>query len=83
MILLDTDILSLLARGNARVARRAAQSDDFTITIVTRIEVLRGRFDSILTAAQGDELMRAQQWLNEDETYLSELGVVPFDQAAA
>ena len=48
MILLDTDTLSLLMAGQSRVVERERQAKDVGITLVSRIEVLRGRFDALL-----------------------------------
>jgi tRNA(fMet)-specific endonuclease VapC len=83
MTLLDTDTLSLLMHGHDRVTRRVEQSDAITITIVTRIEILRGRFDYILKAANGAEVLKAQHWLIENENYLEEIDVAAFDDRAA
>lgn len=83
MTLLDTDTLSLLMHGHDRVSRRVEQSDSFAITIVTRIEILHGRFDSIVKAANGTELLKAQHWLIENESYLNEIDVATFDDVAA
>jgi hypothetical protein len=62
MIILDTDTLSLLMHGHDRVSRRVAQGD--AIAIVTRIEILRGRFDSVLKAVNSAELLKAQLGLS-------------------
>ncbi len=83
MTLLDTDTLTLLMQGHARVTGRVARSARVAITVVTRIEVLQGRFASVLKAGDGEELLRAQHWLDESERYLSNLEVVPFDRSAA
>ena len=57
MTLLDTDILTLLTQGHSRVQQRLdSVEDDIAITLVTRIEVLTGRFASILKAANSVEL---------------------------
>jgi tRNA(fMet)-specific endonuclease VapC len=76
VILLDTDTLSLLMRGHARVTGRAANSEAVAITIITRIEILQGRFASLLKATDGADLMRAQHWLEENERYMSGLEVI-------
>ena len=84
MTLLDTDTFSLLAQGNAKVAARlAATTDVVAITIVTRIEALQGRMDFLMRAADDEQLLRAQQWLQRTESDLANLTVVPFDAAAA
>ena len=84
MILLDTDTLSLLFVGHARVCKRLeSANDEVAITIVTRIEVLQGRFDYLLKAADGAELSTAQSRLEQSERDLSSLVVVPVDEVAA
>jgi tRNA(fMet)-specific endonuclease VapC len=75
MKILDTDILSLLFHDHPRVAERHRQeSDEIAVTIVSRIQVLQGRFAMLLKAADGAELLRAQQWLDRA---VSSLHVIP------
>jgi tRNA(fMet)-specific endonuclease VapC len=84
MILLDTDTFSLLSTGHPNVvARRAAATDEVAITIVTRVEALEGRFSFLMRAADGEQLLRAQQWLQQTEVNLAAFVTVPFDAAAA
>jgi tRNA(fMet)-specific endonuclease VapC len=65
MKILDTDILSLLFHDHRKVLERHQQeSDEVAITIVSRIQVLVGRFAMLLKAADGAELVRAQRWLD-------------------
>ena len=48
MILLDTDMLSLLHAGNERVVERVGHLDPaelFGTTIITKGEILRARFE--------------------------------------
>lgn len=75
MKILDTDILSLLFHNHSRVAERHRQeSDEVAVTIVSRIQVFQGRFAMLLKAADGAELLRAQQWLDRA---VSSLQVIP------
>lgn len=84
MYLLDTDTLSALHRENANViARLARTSEVVATTIITRVEILRGRLDYVRKAATGDEVLRAQHWLNRSEELLALIQIVPFDAAAA
>ncbi len=85
MLLLDTDILSLLQRGHARVVDALEASDDpeLAITLITKIELLRGRHDFVLKAATGEQLLRAEKWLKETEVFLLKTPVVYPDTAAA
>src|SRR6266542_3559786 len=84
MTLLDTDTFSFLTAGHPRVsARFLAATDTVTITIVTRIEALQGRFAFLLRAADGAELLRAQEWLRQTDASLAPFTPVVFDAAAA
>lgn len=84
MILLDTDTLTLLTLGHLQVQQHLDSADeDIAITIVTRIEILRGRFEFLLKAADGIQLQVAQQRLNDTEAQLADVVVIPFDAVAA
>jgi tRNA(fMet)-specific endonuclease VapC len=85
MHLLDTDTLTHVHAGHPRVVRRLRELDDPDVgtTIITKIELLRGRFDFMLKAASGTDLLRAQQLLTQTEELLAQLWVVPLDEAAA
>src|SRR5262249_13481641 len=85
MYLLDTDILSLVHAAHPRVLerRRTVPSSEIAVTIVTWVEILQGRFDSILKAADAAQLLRAQELLVRTGELLRELTVVSFDDAAA
>ncbi len=85
MHLLDTDTLSLLQRGNPKVAQALEASDDpeLAITLVTKIELLRGRHDFVLKAATGEQLLRAEKWLQETEFFLLKTPVIYPDTAVA
>jgi tRNA(fMet)-specific endonuclease VapC len=84
MHLLDTDTLTHLHAGHLRVVEHlAALSDpDVGTTIITKIELLRGRFDFVLKAATGGDLLRAQQLLLRTEELLAQIIIVPLDAAA-
>jgi len=85
MLILDTDTLSLIHSGNERVAERKDRVDptEIATTIVTRVEILRARYEFLLKAADGEQLLRAQHWLRRSEELLSEISIVPFDEQAA
>jgi tRNA(fMet)-specific endonuclease VapC len=84
MILIDTDTLTLLFQGHPRVQSRMRSSeDDVATTIITWIEVLQGRFDAVLKAADPDQLERAHQRLHESIRQLATVTIVPIDPAAA
>ena len=84
MIVLDTDTLSLYFNNHLRVVRRLeAASEEPAASIVSRIEVLQGRFSSILKAANAEELLRFQDRLLKADRDLSRFLIVPFDNGAA
>jgi tRNA(fMet)-specific endonuclease VapC len=74
MIVLDTDILTFFLRNHPRVLGRVqSANEEIVITVISRIETLRGRFDSLMKAANGDELRRGQQRLDEAERDLARI----------
>ena len=85
MYRLDTDILTLIHANQARVAeqQRNIAPQEIAISIITRIEILRGRFDAVLKAKDSEALLRAQRFLLRSEELLGSLWIVPFDAAAA
>ena len=86
MILLDTDSLTLIFHGNANLLRRIAtlpDSEVVAISIVTRIETLRGRFEWVLKAADGGEWLRADEQLLRTEASMSRHEVLRVDPASA
>ncbi len=85
MHLLDTDILTHLHAGHPRVVERLHNlaDPDVGTTVITKIEVLRGRFDFVLKAATGAELVRAQRLLIRTEELLAQIFIVPLDKASA
>lgn len=85
MFLLDTDTLSLFHHGHARITRRVSEFDPSEIgtTVISQAEILRGRFEFLLKARDGNQLMRAQEWLDRSIAMLNDLDVVAIDGAAA
>ena len=85
MFLLDTDILTLLELAKPRVVDRLSEVDPAEVTtkLITKIEMLLGRFAAVLKAANAEELLRAQQKLTRTEELLDELEIVLINAAAA
>jgi tRNA(fMet)-specific endonuclease VapC len=84
VILLDTDTYTLHQFGREKVLERSQTADELPgITIVTQIEVLRGRHDALLKAEDGDRLLHAQEVLALTLRHMTQFQVVPFDAAAA
>jgi tRNA(fMet)-specific endonuclease VapC len=85
MYLLDTDTLTHLHSGNTNVINRLEnlQDEEVAITIVTKLEILRGRIDYLLKAFSGSDLLKAQELFSRSETLLNQLPVILIDQNAA
>jgi tRNA(fMet)-specific endonuclease VapC len=85
MYLLDTDTLTHLHAGHPQVIKRLRElaDPDIGATIITKIELLRGRFDFALKAATGSDLLRAHALLARTEKLLAQIVIVPLDAAAA
>ncbi len=75
MKVLDTNTLTHLFGGHQRVVEALGrESEDIATTVISRIEILKGRVAMLLKAADGRELQRAQRWL--DQT-VEQLGGIP------
>ena len=84
MFVLDTDTLTLLLLGHKRVSEsRARVTGEVALTVVTQIEVLQGRFASLLTAEDGQHLLQAQQRLIESGRDLRKFVTLVVDAAAS
>jgi tRNA(fMet)-specific endonuclease VapC len=83
MHLLDTDTLTHLHAGHPRVVRHIQEVPDAEVgtTIISKIEILRGRQEFLLKATEAD-LLRAQALLMRSEERLAELLVVALDETA-
>lgn len=82
MILLDTDTVTHFSYGNENVRRRieAMGDEELAIAIITRNEILRGRAESLLKAANDEELRKAMERFQQAEELLSDFVVVGFDE---
>src|SRR5262249_55610980 len=56
--------------------------NEVAISIITQIEILQGRFAAVLKAADGEQLVRAQELLQRSQERLGLLEIVPVDAAA-
>ena len=83
MFLFDTDIFTLFVHGHANVTSRARREPPFTVSIATRIEILRGRFDFIMKASSKEELLKAQDLLDRWENHLAGLRVIAVTESVA
>lgn len=82
MHILDTDTLSHLHAGNQNVicAIQQLPDPDISTTIITKIEMLRGRMDYILKAQADQDLLRAQQLFCRTEELLLQIEVMVITQ---
>jgi tRNA(fMet)-specific endonuclease VapC len=63
-----------------RVVERARQAIREVVTMeITRIEILQGRFASVLKAADGGQLLLARQRLEQAEARLARIHILPVD----
>lgn len=85
MFFLDTDTLTRAHGGNRQIASRIQQAgeDNVATTVITVIEILRGRHEFLLKAADGAELLRAQQLLDFSEGMLRDNEIAPIDPQVA
>lgn len=87
MFILDTNAVSDLLKGTAKVvARFEAVPDDAPVvtTTVTRFEILmKGRYQAILTAADRDQLLTAVARLVADEERLAAFDILPISEPVA
>lgn len=81
MFILDTDTFTLAYHKKHGLRERIAAHpipDFVAISIITRIEVLRGRLDAVLKAATAADILRMQGQLEQSEAFLNEFLLIPF-----
>jgi tRNA(fMet)-specific endonuclease VapC len=84
MFALDTDTLTHLLYGHERVFENVRRADrPVVLTLISRIEVLQGRFASVVKAENGERLLLAQQRLVENEADMQRIPLLPVDGPAA
>src|SRR5438128_12156968 len=79
MHLLDTDTLTRAHAGSPGIAERVRQVGEANVatTVISAIEILRGRHEFLLKASNGEQLLRAQQLLDNSEQLLQTLVIIP------
>ena len=82
MLILDTDAVTLLHADHPAIIRRLNElvGEEVAVTIVTRIEILRGRFDHLLKASSDEQFLRAQRWLRSSEERLNQIFTFYLDE---
>src|SRR4029078_10194560 len=78
MYVLDSDTLTLIYTAHPKVIARqnTVPAAEIAITVVTRIEVLQGRFAFLLKAATVEDQVRAQQWLDATDGLLASIPAI-------
>jgi tRNA(fMet)-specific endonuclease VapC len=80
----DTDTLTLFMQGQPKVfQRRMQETEEVVIAVMSRIEVLQGRFATLAKAANGQELLRGQHRLDQAERVLRAFRILPITDAVA
>jgi tRNA(fMet)-specific endonuclease VapC len=84
MVILDSDTLTWLHGNHPHVVANVQSSADPDIrtTIITRIEIVRGRFEALLKAADAEQFLRAQSLLLRSEALLARTLIVRLDRDA-
>jgi tRNA(fMet)-specific endonuclease VapC len=84
MIVLDTDTLTHFSYGQENVRRRvaAAGDDALAIAVITRNEILRGRADNLLKAANEEDLRKAMERFRQAEEMLAAFLTLAVDEDA-
>src|SRR5438105_3551854 len=85
MYFLDTDALSWAHAGHAGIADRIKQAGEGNVatTVVSAIEILRGRQEFLLKASDGRQLLQAQRLLQSSQELLQVVRIIPVDEPAA
>jgi tRNA(fMet)-specific endonuclease VapC len=82
--ILDTDVFTLAHRGKHGLHERielARREHEVAVSVVTAIEVLRGRFDAVTKAADGPAVLRAQELMRASEAFIRTFRLIDFDGA--
>ena len=84
MFILDSDTVTHLHANHPHVVQNVAACPDPLIgtTIITWIEIVRGRFEFLLKADTTEQFLRAQQLLLDSDRRLRKTLMVPLDRAA-
>jgi tRNA(fMet)-specific endonuclease VapC len=80
------DTVTLFSHGNQKIHARIDSMDEdeeLAVTLITRMEILRGRFDSILKAADATQLNTAIERFQASEDMLDDFQLVRVDGDAA
>jgi tRNA(fMet)-specific endonuclease VapC len=85
MIILDTNTMTHFSYGHENVRKKieaVEEGEQLAVTLITRNELLRGRADSLLKAADEAELKKAMERFRQTEEMLADFMVLPVDDEA-
>lgn len=85
MIVLDSDIITLYSYGHKNVQKHydaVSEDERLAVTVITRMEILKGRTDSLLKAADEAQLRAATERLQQAEEMLEDFLVLAVDEGA-
>jgi tRNA(fMet)-specific endonuclease VapC len=83
---LDTNALSEMLKGNARIVSRLraiSPPDDVEVPVIAWFEIVQGRAAALLTASDEEQLLRAQSRLDTDLESMSKLPIRGIDNSAS
>lgn len=85
MIILDTDTMTHFSYGKEKVRKKietVGDDEQLAVTLITWHELLRGRADSLLKAADEAELKKAMERFRQTEEMLADFLILPVDDEA-
>src|SRR5262245_65031913 len=85
MIILDTDTMTHFSYGKESVRKKVesvGEEEPLAVTLITRNELIRGRADSLLKAADEEELKKAMERYRQTESMLADFLTLPVDDEA-
>lgn len=82
MHILDTDSFTHLQKKSPNILNEIEKHDFVAITVVTKVEILRGRIDFLLKAENSENLEKAQRLLLESEKQIAEFSIMGFNKEA-
>src|SRR5579871_1256011 len=85
MIILDTDTVTHFSYGKESVRRKieeVRENEPLAVTVITWMEILRGRADSFRKAANEDQLTKAMERFRLAEAMLATFQIIALDEDA-
>lgn len=87
MMIFDSDIVTLLSYGNEKVRAKMSQAvqstEELAVTVITFMEILRGRFETLTKASTADELLVGMKRFKDSVHLLNSFQQLDIDQRSA